>query len=126
MLFRSMETLWLDILGIEKKYRQKIINISGNKYKVDALVEKTIYEFYGDYWHGNPAIYPEPTPLQQEKQRKDLYANKKAIEYGYNIHRVWQSQSIEYLNRLTKEKENGPEAIKNFIDQENRKLQTSL
>lgn len=103
-----------------------IITGINHVYDLFLIDYNTLIEFDGDYWHENPEIYPAPTPLQREKQRKDLYANKKAIEYGYNIHRVWQSQSFAYIDHLTKEKENGSEAVKNFIDQENRKLQTSL
>jgi hypothetical protein len=51
------EIKWLDNLNIPKEYRQKcLIMKSGKRYEVDAFnpVTNTVYEFYGDYWHGNP------------------------------------------------------------------------
>lgn len=55
----KMETKWLDYLGIKKNMRQKEIIVDDNTYIVDALDEenKIVYEFYGDYWHGNPEVY---------------------------------------------------------------------
>jgi hypothetical protein len=47
------EKACLDYLCIPIENRQ--INISG--YCVDGLNDKIIYEFLGDYWHGNPKCY---------------------------------------------------------------------
>ena len=53
------EIMWLDHLNIPDEYRQKTIIITNKKFIVDSYnpITKTIYEFYGDYWHGNPKIY---------------------------------------------------------------------
>ena len=55
----KIETVWLDLLKIPKKYRQVILEINNKKYKVDGFNPKTntVYEFHGDFWHGNPIIY---------------------------------------------------------------------
>lgn len=36
--------------------REVVIKISGRIFKVDGFdpIINTIYEFYGDFWHGNP------------------------------------------------------------------------
>lgn len=49
------EKCWLDSLNIQNNYRQYKIG----KYIVDGYDpnSNTVYEFYGDYWHGNPNIY---------------------------------------------------------------------
>jgi len=44
------ETAFLDYMKIEKHNRNKYIN----GYYVDGIKNNTIYEFLGDYWHGNP------------------------------------------------------------------------
>ena len=50
-----LENIWLDSFGIHKDYRQYKID----KFYVDGinLDENIIYEFNGDFWHGNPNIY---------------------------------------------------------------------
>jgi len=52
-----LETLWLDSLNIEN--RQYCIKIDNKKFIVDGYDPRsnTIYEFNGDFWHGNPSVY---------------------------------------------------------------------
>lgn len=52
----SGETEWLDILDVP--IRNNTIKIFRTS-KVDGLSKdkKIVYEFHGDYWHGNPNIY---------------------------------------------------------------------
>ncbi len=53
---------WLDNIRLEQniviipEYR---FNLSNKKHKADGYCvdTNTIYEFYGDYWHGNPNVY---------------------------------------------------------------------
>lgn len=49
---------WLDGLGI--KNREVRLTVADRNYRVDGYESstRTIYEFLGDYWHGNPAKYP--------------------------------------------------------------------
>jgi len=53
------ETIWLDSLNIDPKYRQAKIKIGKKYIKADAYIPETntVYEFHGNYWHGNPRIY---------------------------------------------------------------------
>jgi len=46
---------WLDEIGITN--REKSIIIRGRKYIVDGIKNNVIYEFLGDFWHGNPNIF---------------------------------------------------------------------
>lgn len=50
---------WLDMLKISNKFREKYIKIEGKKFYFDALKDNVVYEFYGDYWHGNPKVFNE-------------------------------------------------------------------
>jgi hypothetical protein len=94
----KLETLWLDSLNIPQKYRQKCIKINNKLYKLDAYDPNTntIYEFYGDYWHGNPAIYQQDKLNEIRKMAYGkLYNNTlereiNLINAGYNVISVWE------------------------------------
>jgi hypothetical protein len=53
------ELEWLDYIRIPQEWRQKSIKINNRLFKPDAIDKKNkiVYEFYGDYWHGNPDKY---------------------------------------------------------------------
>jgi hypothetical protein len=50
------EKEWLNSLGIPKKWRQRAITVNKRRFKFDAYDEnlKTVYEFFGYFWHGHP------------------------------------------------------------------------
>lgn len=77
-------TSWLDKLNIKKR-EQKII-LDGRTFYVDGIKNNFIYEFLGDYWHGNPARY---NPL-------DIHPNIK-ISFGNILY-----NTIIKLNILSK------------------------
>lgn len=60
-IISKLETAWLDSLMISTECRQKNIYIDGKRLKVDAYVPETntVYEFWGDFWHGNPKRYKQ-------------------------------------------------------------------
>lgn len=47
------------------------------KYTVDFVMGNICIEVNGDYWHGNPRLFPEPDKRQKQKIRID--AEKKVI-----------------------------------------------
>lgn len=53
------EKIWLDYLNIPLENRNVYINIGEKQLCVDGIDYKNniIYEFYGDYFHGNPEVY---------------------------------------------------------------------
>jgi hypothetical protein len=78
---------------------EKVIMINDKKYKVDGFCEtsNTIYEFYGDIWHGNPNRFNKETlnPLCKIRYG-ELYENtiKRENELknaGYNIITIWEN-----------------------------------
>lgn len=99
----KLETAWLDILGINKNHRQKTIKIGTKRFLVDAYdpITNTVYEFYGDYWHGNPKVYSsEKFNVISKKTFGDLY--DKTIEKenilksaNYKIISIWESDFNE-------------------------------
>ena len=66
-------------------------------YKVDALKNNTVYEFLGDYWHGNPTKYkPENYNTTCKKKFGKLYTEtlikfKNLKRMGYDIKYIWES-----------------------------------
>ena len=96
-----IENIWLNEFNIDKDYRQYKI---GNVF-VDGidLKNKIIYEFYGDFWHGNPNIYNQDD-VNNVNGKKFGYLYKKTIDreeclklLGYKIVSIWES---DYKNNL--------------------------
>jgi hypothetical protein len=90
------EVEWLDELSISESNIHRTINIGNRKFYVDAIVGNIIYEFYGDYWHGNPKKYKFGINGVNKKPFTELY--KKTIERekilkenGYEIVYIWES-----------------------------------
>jgi hypothetical protein len=92
------ETEWLDSLSANIQRQVSIRVISENRpIRVDGFDPKTntVYEFYGDYWHGNPKVY-EPNFInpQVHKTMGELYAKTKKREKaikkaGYKLITMW-------------------------------------
>ena len=88
---------WLNSLNI--KEREVCLNINGKKYFVDGFDSETntIYEFNGDFWHGNPKIYDQNKIAFSKNTFGMLYENtikkKKALEKaGYKVISIWESE----------------------------------
>lgn len=78
---------------------EKIIEINDKKYKCDGYCNdtNTIYEFYGDIWHGNPDKFNRDciNPLNK-KTFGELYdettlREKILKDNGYNLITIWES-----------------------------------
>ena len=93
----KQEKLWLDSLGIPESNRQKRVNVNGKCFSVDALVNNVVYEFNGDFWHGNPHRY-DPSFINpvNKKTMKKLYEETMRKQYmlesaGYTVISIWES-----------------------------------
>ncbi|MGZ8924248.1 MAG: DUF7487 domain-containing protein [Nitrososphaeraceae archaeon] len=99
---------WLEsIMQQEGIYIQHAMNggeykIPGTRYKADGYCfeTNTIYEFHGDYWHGNPKVYLSDEINESiGKTMGDLYKKtiakeNKIRELGYNLVVVWEEDFI--------------------------------
>jgi hypothetical protein len=88
---------WLDGLEIPKEFREKSIKIGKKKYIVDAFYNNIIYEFNGDFWHGNPNVF-DPNDINPiiKKSYGELYKmtlkkEKDLKNAGYNVISIWES-----------------------------------
>jgi hypothetical protein len=93
------ETSWLDHLMIPNEWRQKSIRINDKLYRLDAYDHhtNTAYEFDGDFWHGNPAVFdPNDENVMCYKTFGELHTKtmmkKSAIlNAGYNLISIWEN-----------------------------------
>lgn len=90
------ENRWLDSFGIKNEYRQYKID----KYFVDGYdpITNTIYEFNGDFWHGNPDKYKKDdiNPISGKSfgylLSKTIEKENKLKKLGYNFISIWESE----------------------------------
>jgi hypothetical protein len=95
------ETEWLNSLVIPAENRNRWINVSGQKFNVDALINSTIYEYYGDYWHGNLRrfkpdfvnVYSKMT--MQEHYDHTVTREQLLREAGYVVITMWELDWVQ-------------------------------
>jgi hypothetical protein len=93
------EKQWLDSLGVNYENRQITLKSNGRWVRVDAYVPETntVYEFLGDYWHGNPDKYKlndiNPTTQLTFGELYEKYIDKKKwlLNNGYNLVEIWEN-----------------------------------
>ncbi|MBI95829.1 DUF723 domain-containing protein [bacterium] len=100
----KMQINWLNFISlyygiyIQHAENDGEYSIPGSRYKADGycLENNTIYEFHGDYWHGNPLLYNQERvtyfgetfgALYEKTKNKENYIE----ENGYNIKVMWES-----------------------------------
>lgn len=91
----QLRTLYPDVL-----HRHRI---DGINHEFDFFVpsKNLIVEYDGDYWHGNPALH-QLTPAMKRQFRLDQSWTRAAKERGFEVHRVWASEAVNYpLNLRT-------------------------
>lgn len=107
----SNETKWLDSLSIPD--RQYKITINRKNYNVDGYdkTSNTIFEFLGDYWHGNPEKFkPYSLNIVVGKTFGELYLKtikreETFLQAGYNTVFLWESDYNKGANMPTYEYE---------------------
>jgi len=103
--YSKCQIKWLDFIS---SYNQIQIQHAGNegeyiipstKYSADGYCQETntIYEFHGDFWHGNPKRY-DPTDINpisnktfDELYQKTLEREEEIKTLGYNLVVIWES-----------------------------------
>ena len=105
---------WIDYISNKDNiFIQHMLNGGEHKvgkYKADGYCKQnnTIYEYHGDYFHGNPDIYDKhEINTKVKKPFGLLYENTiKKKEYikskGYNYIEIWESEWIRFLKTIKK------------------------
>jgi Zn finger protein HypA/HybF involved in hydrogenase expression len=96
-----LENKWLDSLNVPNELRQFKV---GNYY-VDGidLSNRIVYEFYGDFWHGNSNIYSKDEINKilkitfGELYDKTINREKEIESLGYKVISIWE---CDYKNNL--------------------------
>lgn len=91
------EIKWLSQFFITEY--QKYIKYNNKSFIVDGYDElsNTVYEFYGDFWHGNPKkfneddINPKSKTTYGELYSQTLEREKILTQLGYNVVSIWES-----------------------------------
>jgi hypothetical protein len=94
------ESAWLDSINIPHEHRQKTIIIDSKKYKVDAYDSEsnTVYEFYGDFWHGNLNRFNSTDINRVSKisfgdlNGRTQARSNKIRAAGYNLIEKWETE----------------------------------
>lgn len=85
-------------------------DIPNTRYKADGYCKNTntIYEFLGDFWHGNPDLYnkndinPRIKKTYGELLRNTIDKKEKIILLGYNYVQIWESDWNKFINHVIK------------------------
>lgn len=96
------EVEWLDSLGIpnDKEHRQVYIKLENARgIRVDGFdpVTNTVYEFDGDFWHGNPErycqtdIHPVSKKTFGQLFERTQTKKRKLEAAGYRVISIWES-----------------------------------
>lgn len=101
----NKENQWLDGLKIDGLLRQYKVKIGRKRYTVDGYDPKTntVYEFNGDYFHGNPKFFDYGWTnrvtkdtfgviLERTREKERLIK-----EAGYNLISIWESDYLESI-----------------------------
>lgn len=100
--YSSKANKWLDSLNINliKEYRlpeYKLRSVDG----YDPITN-TIYQFHGDFYHGNPKVYP-PNYLNKKLNRfaselyeETLQKDQQLRDFGYNLVIMWEYDFNNY------------------------------
>jgi predicted nucleic-acid-binding Zn-ribbon protein len=112
--YSKKQILWLDFLSkfhninIQHYLNDGEFLIPTTKYKADGYCEETntIYEFHGDFWHGNPEIYKQDDINKKtncsfkELYEKTIIKEEKIKELGYNLEVIWENKWKKINNAI--------------------------
>ena len=110
--YSKCQIKWLDFISsynqikIQHAENEGEYIIPTTKYSADGYCKETntIYEFHGDFWHGNPKIYhpidinPISNKTFQELYQRTLDREQEIKNLGYNLIVIWESD----WNKLNK------------------------
>jgi len=106
-IISQKQILWIESFHNSNIIMDYTVRINGKLYKPDGFdsTTNTIYEFNGDFWHGNPEIFkPEDINRSNKKSYGDLYKNTLRKEQalkaaGYNVISIWENDFDKLNNQ---------------------------
>lgn len=107
----TSEQEWLNCCNVPNTNRQVLIWCNGKRMKVDGFDPNTntVYEFYGDYWHGNPLVF-DPDHINKTNYKTFGHLHNATqcrrhnlISAGYNLVEIWEADWIKLRKTLKKD-----------------------
>lgn len=98
-----LEHKWLDSVGLpnDKDHRNVKLQINNKSFNVDGYMNNIIYEFLGDYWHGNPSIYKN-NEYNKSCKKKFYELFQKTVDRirffrknGFKVISIWEKDFIK-------------------------------
>jgi hypothetical protein len=82
--------------------------IPDTRYKADGYIKSLniLFEFHGDFWHGNPKLYdktkinPRTGITYGELYNQTILKSKLIIEKGYNLIEVWEHDWKRFIKSI--------------------------
>lgn len=104
--YSKSQIIWLELLSelnniyIQHAMNEEEFKIPTTNFKADGYCKETntIYEFHGDYWHGNPKIFDSDSMnktcgvTHRELYEKTLKKEQIIKDLGYNLVVIWESE----------------------------------
>lgn len=90
---------WLDSLSISRLEREKVLRVGSRVFKVDGFDPdtNTVYEFLGDFWHGNPDVF-SADEINRATKESFGYLYEQTMEKlfvleagGFTVKYIWES-----------------------------------
>lgn len=94
------ETIWLNDIGLPNDKNHRGIDLKlGKRTLIDGFDPKTntVYEFHGDFWHGNPKVFnkndkhPMKNKTFGQLYQETLEKEKRIRQAGYTLITMWES-----------------------------------
>lgn len=104
----NMETYWLNTHQIPEESRNISVYAGSRRFYVDGYYNGIIYEFYGDFWHGNPELYQPQDHCKVTKKtfgemyNKTIERKKFLEEHGFQVVCEWESNFRKTYEELRK------------------------
>ena len=97
---------WLDSLGIPDDPEHREVGGLVGRYIADGYDPETntVYEFHGDYWHGNPQIYessdinPTTKTTYGQLYQKTIEKKSKFTAQGFAYVEIWETDWQSMIN----------------------------
>lgn len=101
--FSKMSKKWLDSFKISTIIYHHNLIINNKSYEVDGYdpITNTVYEFHGDFWHGNPDKFNknEINPITKTTfgflYKKTLIKENIIKSAGYNLVVIWEKDFLK-------------------------------
>ena len=114
--YSKCQIKWIKFLevyfGVEIKHAENDgeYKIANTKYRADGYCQETntIFEYHGDFWHGNPKVFnhneinPRTKCSYGELYEKTIEKEKKLKQLGYNIISIWEYDWKRFLKMISK------------------------